>query len=182
MTKAESCVSTEHRSMPDIALSRAAPRFLLLPLVTVPKGLRVLHLLFPEGHLTHFGGMVLLQRFCSKLRLRWLIQNYVKIPQRNASRSTCRNSGTDPCVQWTPVPVRELFRSSNFVSPRFRSRWPVLGSAFVAIKDRRVPRFCWLRLRYCGKGIPSHQIASTGMSIQGARKRMGGRRFPIQTA
>ena len=28
--------------------------------------------------------MVLLQRFCNKLRLRWLIQNFVKVPQRNA--------------------------------------------------------------------------------------------------
>jgi Transposase DDE domain group 1 len=28
--------------------------------------------------------MVLLQRFCNKLKLRWLLQNYIKMPQRNA--------------------------------------------------------------------------------------------------
>lgn len=50
----------------------------------MPKGLRTLRLSFKDTHLTHFGGMVLLQRFCSRLRLRWLIQNSVKIPQRNA--------------------------------------------------------------------------------------------------
>ncbi len=51
----------------------------------MPKGLRTLRLAFNDTHLTHFGGMVLLQRFCSKLKLRWLIQKYVKIPQRNIS-------------------------------------------------------------------------------------------------
>lgn len=39
---------------------------------------------FNDTNLTHFGGMALLQRFCNKLRLRWLIQNFVKVPQRNA--------------------------------------------------------------------------------------------------
>lgn len=51
----------------------------------MPKGLRTLRLSFKDTHLTHFGGMILLQRFCSKLRLRWWIQNSVKIPQRNAA-------------------------------------------------------------------------------------------------
>ena len=50
----------------------------------MPRGLRTLHLSFTEPSLTHFGGMVLLQRFCSQLRLRWLLQHYVKIHQRNA--------------------------------------------------------------------------------------------------
>jgi DDE family transposase len=50
----------------------------------MPRALRTLHLSFHETHLTHFGGMVLLQRFCNKLRLRWLLQNRVKIAQRNA--------------------------------------------------------------------------------------------------
>lgn len=50
----------------------------------MPKGLRTLHLSFNDSHLTHFGGMVLLQHFCNKLRLRWLIQKYVIIDQRNA--------------------------------------------------------------------------------------------------
>jgi hypothetical protein len=49
----------------------------------VPKGLKTLHLSFIDNQLTHFGGMVLIQRFCKKLRLRWLIQKYIKIPQRN---------------------------------------------------------------------------------------------------
>jgi len=48
----------------------------------MPKGLRTLHLSFHDTHLTHFGGMVLLQQFCNKLRLRWLLQHYVKVPQR----------------------------------------------------------------------------------------------------
>ncbi len=51
----------------------------------MPKALRTLHLQFTETHLTHFGGMVLLQRFCKKLRLRWLIQKYVRVPQRNVT-------------------------------------------------------------------------------------------------
>jgi hypothetical protein len=50
----------------------------------MPRGLRTLRLAFVETHLTHFGGMVLLQRFCNKLRLRWLIQNHIKMPQRHA--------------------------------------------------------------------------------------------------
>jgi hypothetical protein len=49
----------------------------------MPKGLRILHLSFKDPCLTHFGGMILIQRFCNKLRLRWMIQKYVKIPQRN---------------------------------------------------------------------------------------------------
>lgn len=50
----------------------------------MPKGLRTLHLSFNDTQLTHFGGMVLLQRFCNKLKLRWLLQNFVKVPQRSA--------------------------------------------------------------------------------------------------
>ena len=50
----------------------------------MPRGLRTLHLSFSETHLTHFGGMILLQRFCSQLKLRWLLQRYVTIHQRNS--------------------------------------------------------------------------------------------------
>jgi Transposase DDE domain group 1 len=50
----------------------------------MPRGLRTLHLSFKDSCLTHFGGMVLLQRFCNKLKLRWRIQKYVRILQRNA--------------------------------------------------------------------------------------------------
>lgn len=49
----------------------------------MPKGPRILRLAFTDTHLTHFGGMVLLQRFCNKIKLRWMIQKYVKILQRN---------------------------------------------------------------------------------------------------
>lgn len=55
----------------------------------MPKGLRILRLSFKDTHLTHFGGMILIQRFCNKLRLRWLIQHYVKSPQRNADYLPC---------------------------------------------------------------------------------------------
>jgi hypothetical protein len=51
----------------------------------MPKGLQKLDLSFIDTHLTHFGGMILLQRFCSKLKLRWLIQKYVRIPQSHAT-------------------------------------------------------------------------------------------------
>jgi hypothetical protein len=33
----------------------------------MPRGLRTLHLSFTETRLTHFGGMILLQRFCSQI-------------------------------------------------------------------------------------------------------------------
>ena len=33
---------------------------------------------FSEPGLTHFGGMVLIQRFCQKIRLRWLLQRDVQ--------------------------------------------------------------------------------------------------------
>lgn len=48
----------------------------------MPKALRTLRFSFTDTHLTHFGGLVLLHRFCQKLQLRWRLQNYVKIPQR----------------------------------------------------------------------------------------------------
>src|SRR5438477_4950563 len=55
----------------------------------MPRGLRTLRLDFGDTHLTHFGGMVLLHRFCNKLQLRWRLQNYVKIPQRQAEYLPC---------------------------------------------------------------------------------------------
>ena len=55
----------------------------------MPKGLRTLRLAFAEPHLTHFGGMVLLQRFCNKLRLRWQLQHSLKLPQRHANYLPC---------------------------------------------------------------------------------------------
>src|SRR6516165_10497719 len=55
----------------------------------MPRGLKTLRLSFVETHLTHFGGMVLLQRFCNKLKLRWLLQNYVKLPPRSPNYHPC---------------------------------------------------------------------------------------------
>jgi len=37
---------------------------------------------FDEPHLTHFGGMVLIQRFCQRLHLRRRLQRALKLPQR----------------------------------------------------------------------------------------------------
>ncbi len=56
-------------------------RFFLIG--NMPKGLRRLDLQFSEDHLTHFGGLVLMQRFCSQLGLRRRLQRQVQITQRN---------------------------------------------------------------------------------------------------
>lgn len=45
------------------------------------KGLRTLGFLFEDAELTHWGGLVLVQRFCQRLRLRWLVQRDVPIGQ-----------------------------------------------------------------------------------------------------
>lgn len=37
---------------------------------------------FEDTDLTHFGGLVLMQRFCQCLRLRWLLQRDLSIPHR----------------------------------------------------------------------------------------------------
>ena len=50
----------------------------------MPRALRNVSFSFDDRCLTHFGGLVLLQRFCQKLRLRWRLQNGVKLGQRNA--------------------------------------------------------------------------------------------------
>ena len=46
------------------------------------KGLRILDFSFEDTDLTHFGGLVLMQRFCQCLRLRWLLQRDVTIAHR----------------------------------------------------------------------------------------------------
>ena len=46
------------------------------------RGLETLGFSFDEAHLTHFGGMVLMQRFCKQLRLRHRMQRAVRLPQR----------------------------------------------------------------------------------------------------
>lgn len=44
------------------------------------KGLQTLGFSFDESHLTHFGGMVLMQRFCKCLNLRRRLQRSVRLP------------------------------------------------------------------------------------------------------
>jgi hypothetical protein len=48
----------------------------------MPKGQRTLEFSFTDPALTHYGGLVLIQRFCQKLRLRWLLQRDVPFAQR----------------------------------------------------------------------------------------------------
>ncbi len=48
----------------------------------MPKGLQTLRFSFDEPHLTHFGGMALIQRFCQRLQLRRRLQRSVRAPQR----------------------------------------------------------------------------------------------------
>ena len=45
-----------------------------------PKGLKIV---FTGQNLTHFGGLYLLQRFFQKLNLRFLLNRYLRFPQRN---------------------------------------------------------------------------------------------------
>jgi hypothetical protein len=53
------------------------------------KGLQTLRFSFDEAYLTHFGGMVLIQRFCKQLRLRRRLERTVRLPQRRGDyRST----------------------------------------------------------------------------------------------
>ena len=47
------------------------------------KGMRKFQFSFEETHITHYGGMWLIHRFCNKLQLRRLIQRYVKITARS---------------------------------------------------------------------------------------------------
>ena len=50
----------------------------------MPKALRTWRFSFEDTHLTHFGGLVLLQRFCQRLQLRRRLQRQIKLSQRNA--------------------------------------------------------------------------------------------------
>jgi hypothetical protein len=46
------------------------------------KGPRTLHFSFTDGSLTHFGGLVLFQRFCNRLHLRHRLQRQLRLPHR----------------------------------------------------------------------------------------------------
>lgn len=48
------------------------------------KGTRKISISFEETHITHFGGMWLIQRFCNRLGLRRLLQRYVSAIQRSS--------------------------------------------------------------------------------------------------
>lgn len=49
----------------------------------MPKGTRKIHFSFDGSHLTHFGGMWLIQSFCNKLKLKKLLQEQIRAIQRN---------------------------------------------------------------------------------------------------
>jgi hypothetical protein len=49
----------------------------------MPKGLQTLRFSFDEPQLTHFGGLVLIQRFCQRLQLRRRLQRSVRAPHRH---------------------------------------------------------------------------------------------------
>lgn len=49
----------------------------------MPKGTQKVDFSFDESHITHFGGMWLIQRFCKKLHLKRYLQNYIRLPFRN---------------------------------------------------------------------------------------------------
>ena len=51
----------------------------------MPKGTRKVVFAFDESHLTHFGGMWLMQRFCQRLQLRHRLQRYVEVEQRTGN-------------------------------------------------------------------------------------------------
>jgi hypothetical protein len=52
---------------------------------SVPKALRTLSFSFEDSHLTHFGGLVLLQRFCHRIQLRRRLQRQVRWAQRGSA-------------------------------------------------------------------------------------------------
>lgn len=45
----------------------------------MPRGLKNIQITFSEDHITHYGGLHLLNAFCKKLNLKWFLQNYVKV-------------------------------------------------------------------------------------------------------
>jgi hypothetical protein len=49
----------------------------------MPKGTQKVDFSFDESHITHFGGMWLIQRFCKKLCLKRYLQNYIRLSPRN---------------------------------------------------------------------------------------------------
>lgn len=54
----------------------------------MPKGIKNICFSFEENNLTHYGGLFLIHSFCKKLRLKWQLQRYVKLLQRNQEYQT----------------------------------------------------------------------------------------------
>jgi hypothetical protein len=50
----------------------------------MPKGIRKYDISFEETHITHYGGMWLIQRFCNQIGLRKKIQEYLRYNSRNS--------------------------------------------------------------------------------------------------
>lgn len=120
----------------------------------MPKALRTLRFSFEDTHLTHFGGMALMQRFCSRLRLRWLIQHSVQIAQRNADYlpvdlilallyaiiAGLRRINKTELLQYNGT-FLDLLGLSRFPNPstlrRFLRRWPTQAiRQLVGLHDR----------------------------------------------
>jgi hypothetical protein len=59
-------------------LGEKLPECRFLRFLLMSAGPRRWQFEFSEPGLTHFGGMVLIQRFCQKIRLRWLLQRDVQ--------------------------------------------------------------------------------------------------------
>ena len=49
----------------------------------MPKGTQKVRFTFDETHITHFGGMWLIQRFCKKTRIKKLLQDHIRLKDRN---------------------------------------------------------------------------------------------------
>lgn len=49
----------------------------------MPKGAQKVRFSFDETHITHFGGMWLIQRFCKRIGLKKRLQDYLRLTQRN---------------------------------------------------------------------------------------------------
>jgi hypothetical protein len=52
------------------------------------KGIKNIQISFSERNLTHYGGLILIQKFCQKLKLKQYLQMYVKFRQRNQQYQT----------------------------------------------------------------------------------------------
>lgn len=47
------------------------------------KGIKKLQISFGEQHITRFGGMYLIHKFCQKMKLKWYLQKYVRVRQHH---------------------------------------------------------------------------------------------------